>query len=82
MVAGLGLAAAVGCQDLNYNCVGVCGPMGDGGAFAGVIGAQSEVDAINACLAALACDGGYTANCNCYLSQVAARGGAGPNPPQ
>ena len=80
VVGALGVAAVLGCQDLNYDCVGVCGLEGDGGVFAGIIAADSEVDAINMCLTLLDCDGGVEANCNCYLSQVASRGGGAPSP--
>ncbi|MGO9829919.1 MAG: hypothetical protein ACLPJH_07240 [Myxococcaceae bacterium] len=70
LVAGLGVAAATGCQDLNYDCAGICGDTVGNGDFEGVIAAASEVDAINQCLSKLGCDAGFQANCNCYLQQT------------
>jgi hypothetical protein len=65
----LGLAAAIGCTDLSYNCVGICGTEVGNGDFEGVITANSLVDAINACEAQIGCDAGFTATCNCYLQE-------------
>ncbi|MGO8970905.1 MAG: hypothetical protein ACLQDQ_15205 [Myxococcaceae bacterium] len=70
LVAALGVAAATGCQDLNYNCAGICGDTVGNGDFEGVISAASEVDAINRCIARLGCDAGFQANCNCYLQET------------
>jgi len=68
-VFALGLAVAIGCTDLNYNCVGICGTALGNGDFEGVVSANSLVDAITACEQMAACDAGYTAQCNCYLQQ-------------
>ncbi len=78
LVGMLGLAASAGCQDLNYNCVGICGDTVGNGDFEGVISAASEVDALNQCTARLACDAGFEPNCNCYLSETEARAPANP----
>ncbi len=69
LLAALGFAAAAGCQDLNYNCVGICGTTVGNGDFEGVIAAQSLADATHGCLGKLDCDAGFEANCNCYLQQ-------------
>ena len=69
LLAALSFAATAGCQDLNYNCVGICGTTLGNGDFEGVIAAQSLADATNACKTKLGCDAGFEVNCNCYLQQ-------------
>jgi hypothetical protein len=68
-VLALGLAAAIGCTDLNFNCVGICGTALGNGDFAGVVSASTILDAINSCEQMAGCDAGYTAQCNCYLQE-------------
>jgi hypothetical protein len=69
LLAALGVAAAAGCQNLNYDCAGICGTTLGNGDFEGVISAPSLVEAQDACLAKLGCDAGFQANCNCYLQE-------------
>ena len=69
LLGAAGFVVAAGCQDLNYDCAGICGTTPGNGDWEGVIAAPSLVEAIDACLAKLGCDAGFQANCNCYLQQ-------------
>lgn len=66
LVSALGLAAALGCTSLTYDCVGICGTEVGNGDFEGVVTANSEAEAIAACVRKTGCDAGYTATCSCY----------------
>ena len=68
-VVALGVAAAIGCTDLSYNCVGICGTEVGNGDFEGVVSANSLPEALNSCRAMTGCDAGYTPNCSCYLEE-------------
>ena len=65
----LGLAAAIGCTNLSYDCVGICGTEVGNGDFEGTVTANSLPEALNACRAMTGCDAGYNPNCSCYLQQ-------------
>lgn len=68
-VVALGVAAAIGCTNLSYDCVGICGTEVGNGDFEGVVSANSQGEAQSACLAMTGCDAGYTATCSCYLQE-------------
>jgi hypothetical protein len=68
-VLAVGLAAAIGCTDLNFNCVGICGTTLGNGDFEGVISASTILDAISQCEEKAGCDAGFTPQCNCYLQE-------------
>jgi hypothetical protein len=68
-VFALGLAAAIGCTNLSYNCAGICGTEAGNGDFEGVVTANSLPEALNACRARTGCDAGFTPNCACYLEE-------------
>jgi hypothetical protein len=68
-VLALGLAAAIGCTNLSYDCAGICGTEVGNGDFEGVVSANSLAEAHAACVVKTGCDAGYTANCSCYLQQ-------------
>ena len=71
LVSLLGLLAALGCTSLTYDCVGVCGTEAGNGDFEGVVTANSQAEAIAACVQKTGCDAGYTATCSCYQQEGA-----------
>jgi len=69
LVSLLGLCAALGCSDFNYNCAGVCGLVPGNGDFEGVITTNSLSSALSQCDQLCGCDAGTTPNCTCNLQQ-------------
>ena len=69
VAAALGVAAVIGCTNLNYNCAGICGTTAGNGEFEGVINAASNADALQQCLTMLGCDAGFQPTCSCYLQE-------------
>jgi hypothetical protein len=65
----LAVVAVIGCTNLNYNCVGICGISVGNGDFEGTVQAETEDDALTQCLKMFGCDAGFQPSCSCYLVQ-------------